>query len=105
LKELFTFRWQPGKDLAAVIVSGSWSWEGLYTASIIVGQPPAAGCPTSSVCRDDRHPVWSQDPAGLDGWHPQAALSDLGITTRRLGLSLIIQVIWRSFCFSADSAR
>jgi membrane protease YdiL (CAAX protease family) len=94
LKELFTFRWQPGKDLAAVIVSWLLVVGGLYTASIIVGPTAGGGLPyfflyavvTATLFGVGIPLVWM---VGIR----RRPLSDLGITTRRLGLSLIIQVI------------
>ena len=43
IKEIFTFRWKPNKDLAAIAVSWLLVVGCLYTATMIVGYRLAAG--------------------------------------------------------------
>lgn len=94
LTELFTFRWKPGKDLTAVIVSWFLVTGALYTATKIVGPTTGGGLPyfflyalvTATLFGVGIPLYWM---VGVR----KRPLSDLGITTRLLGLSLIIQVV------------
>jgi membrane protease YdiL (CAAX protease family) len=100
LTDLFTFRWKPGKDLAAVIVSWFLVVGGLYTATMIVGPTTGGGLPYFFL--------YAVVTATLFGvgiplyWTVvvrKRPLSDLGLTTRLLGLSLIIQVVLATLQF------
>ncbi len=94
LHTIFTVRFNPGRDLLAVIVSWFLVTGALYTATFIVGSDAAGGILYFIL--------YAVVTAALFGvgvplyWTVvvrKRPLSDLGITTRLLGISLIIQVI------------
>jgi len=94
LRELFTFRWKPGKDLAAVAVSWVLVVGALYTATVIVGTDVGGGLPYFFL-----YAVLTATLFGVGiplFWTVvirKRPLSDLGITTHLLGISLLIQLI------------
>lgn len=94
LQTIFTFRFNPGRDLLAVIVSWFLVTGALYTATYLVGSEVAGGMLYFFL--------YAIVTAALFGvgvplyWTVvvrKRPTSDLGITTRLLGISLVIQVI------------
>jgi membrane protease YdiL (CAAX protease family) len=93
LKSVFVLRWQPSRDLLAVGVTWLLVTGALYTASV-VGPGVGGGMPyfflyailAATVCGVGIPLVWTVAVR-------QRPLSDLGLTTRRLGTSLVLQMV------------
>ena len=94
LRTIITVRFNPGRDLLAVIVSWFLVTGALYTATFIVGSDAAGGMlyfllyavVTATLFGVGVPLYWTVVVR-------KRPLSDLGITTRLLGISLVIQVI------------
>ena len=106
IKQSFTARWEPGRDL--LIVLGSWILvvAALYTATVVVGSEAWGGIAYFLL--------YAVLGAGIFGvgiplyWTVvvrQRPLSDLGITTRWLWPSLGLQLIFAAFQFAGTLAR
>ena len=95
LKQVFTFRWKPDRDLAALVVSWLLVVGTLYAANVIVGPDAGGGLPyfflyavLGAMLFGIGVPLfWMVVVRG----HP---LADLGITSRWLGLSIVLQLIF-----------
>ncbi len=100
LLSLLALRWNPNKDLAVVAISWILVVGGLYTASMIVGSAAGGGLPYFFL-----YAVLTATLFGIGiplAWMTlirKRPLSDLGITRRGLGLSLLLQVPFASFEF------
>jgi len=106
LRQVFTLRWKPGKDLAVVALSWILVVASLYTATVIVGDKVWGGMAYFTL--------YAVVGATLFGiglplyWMTvvqKRPLSDLGITTRGLGLSIILQLIFSALQFSGTLAK
>jgi uncharacterized protein len=106
LREILSVRWQPNKDLIAVGVSYVLVVGSLYTATAIVG-PEAWGGFAYFL-------LYGLLAATLFGlgiplyWTTvirRRPISDLGLTTRRLGLSLVLQVVFSALLYTVTLAR
>jgi membrane protease YdiL (CAAX protease family) len=94
LKQFSLFRWNPNRDLIAVAISWLLVTAALYTATVIVGPQPGGGMPyfllyavlTATVLGVGIPVYWTVFVRGR-------SIADLGFTTRRLGLSLVLQLI------------
>jgi len=105
-KSLFTFRWQPGRDLYAVLISWILVVAALYTATFIVGSEVWGGmgyflvyAVITATCFGVAFPVY---------WTVvvrKRQLSDLGITTRGLGLSLALQLLFSLLQYAGTLAK
>lgn len=95
LSQLLVFRWRPGKEL--LVVLGSWALviAALYTATMFVGSTTGGGIPYFLI-----YAVFAATVCGVGipiGWMVlvrKRPLADLGITSRWLGLSLVLQVVF-----------
>jgi len=93
LKEILTFRWRPGRDLAAMAISWLLVTGGLYTATAIVGPETGGGLPyfflyailTATLFGVGLPLYWTVVVRGRP-------VADLGITRRWLGLSILLQL-------------
>jgi membrane protease YdiL (CAAX protease family) len=106
LRQVFTLRWKPGKDLAVVALSWILVVASLYTATVIVGDKVWGGMAYFTL--------YAIVGATLFGiglplyWMTvvqKRPLSDLGITTRGLGLSIVLQLIFSALQFSGTLAK
>lgn len=106
LKEAFTLRWNPGKDLVAIAASWLLVTGSLYTATVIVGEVIWGGFAYfllyALVC------------ATLFGvgfplyWTVvvrKRPITDLGLTTRGLVLSLLLQLGFAGMQYAATLAK
>ncbi|MBN2048071.1 MAG: CPBP family intramembrane metalloprotease [Anaerolineaceae bacterium] len=94
-KKLFSFHWQPSRDLLAI--AGSWLLvvAALYTANVIVGPQTGGGLPYfflyavlgATLCGVAVPVAWTV-------FVRKQSIADLGITKHCLVLSLILQVVF-----------
>lgn len=105
-KSLFTFRWQPNRDLLAVLVSWGLVVGALYSATVVVGTQAWGGMAYFAL--------YAVLGAGIFGvglplyWTVvvrKRPLSDLGLTTRWLWLSLALQVIFAALQYTGTLAK
>ncbi len=106
IKSIFTFRWQPDRDLLAVLVSWILVVAGLYTATFIVGSEIWGGMAYFAI--------YAVLTAGVFGvgfplyWMiaiRKRPLSDLGITTRGLWISLGLQLVFAAIQYGGTLAK
>lgn len=101
LREVFAFRWQPGKDLVVVLISWVLVVGALYTATVVVGAETGGGLPYFFL-----YAVLGATVFGLGlplYWMVvvrKRPLADLGISMRWLGLSLALQLVFAVLQFS-----
>ena len=106
LKQVFSLRWKPGKDLIVVSISWLLVVSSLYTANVIVGSEVWGGMAYFTL-----YAVLGATLFGVGlplYWMVivrHRPLSDLGITTRGLGLSLILQLAFAAFQFMNTLAK
>ena len=106
LKQVFSLRWKPGKDLIVVSISWLLVVSSLYTANVIVGSEVWGGMAYFTL-----YAVLGATLFGVGlplYWMvivQHRPLSDLGITTRGLGLSLILQLAFAAFQFMNTLAK
>ncbi|MBI5955315.1 MAG: CPBP family intramembrane metalloprotease [Chloroflexi bacterium] len=100
-KTIFTMRWQPNKDLIAIAVSWLLVVSALYTATFIVGSTVAGGMAYFGL-----YAILGATLFGIGiplYWTViirKRPVSDLGLTRERLGLSIILQLIFAALQFS-----
>jgi membrane protease YdiL (CAAX protease family) len=95
IKGLFVLRWKPGKDLVAVGVSWVLVVASLYTATVIVGAETGGGIPYFLLYAIVTATLFGIGlPVYWMVFKQKRPISDLGITTKNLVLSLILQVIF-----------
>jgi membrane protease YdiL (CAAX protease family) len=94
LKQVFTFRWKPNRDLAAVAISWLLVVGALYAANVAIGPNAGGGLPYFFL-----YAVLAATIFGIGVplfWAVvvrRRPLTDLGITTRWLGLSIVLQLV------------
>jgi len=99
-KQVFWVRWKPNRDLAMVAISWLLVVGALYTATNIVGQDVWGGIAyfllyaviAATLCGVGIPLYWTVVVR-------KRPVSDLGLTTRWLGLSLILQVAFAALQF------
>lgn len=100
-KTIFTVRWQPNKDLLAIAVSWVLVVAALYTATFIVGSTVAGGMAYFGL-----YAVLGATLFGVGiplYWTVvvrKRPVSDLGLTRDRLGLSIVLQLVFAALQFS-----
>ncbi len=106
LKQVFTFRWQPTKDLWVVALSWLLVVGALYTATMIVGSTVWGGMAYFFL--------YAVVGATLFGvgiplyWMTvvqRRPVADLGVTSHRLGLSLGLQLLFAALLYSVTLAK
>lgn len=106
LHNLFTLRWKPGLDLVAVLISWLLVVAALYTATVIVTPEAGGGLPYFFI-----YAVLGATLFGIGlplGWMAvirKRPLQDLGITTRQLGLCLLLQLAFAAIQIAGTLAR
>jgi len=105
-KKLFVIRWRPGHDLGVVLASWVLVVGALYAATVIVGTEVWGGIVYFLL--------YALLGAGIFGvglplyWTivvKKRPLSDLGITTRRLWISLGLQIVFAGLQYMGTLAR
>ncbi len=98
LRTIFTFRWKPGKDLIAVLVSWLLVTATLYTANVIVTPSAGGGMPYFFLYAGLTALVFG---VGLPLYWMvvvrKRTIQDLGITKKYLGISIILQIVFAFF--------
>jgi membrane protease YdiL (CAAX protease family) len=106
VKKIFTVRWQPGRDLFAILISWVLVVGALYTATVIVGTEVWGGMGYFFL--------YAVLGAGIFGvgfpiyWTVivrKRPLSELGITTRWLWLSLVLQIVFSILQYAGTLAK
>jgi hypothetical protein len=106
VKEILTFRWKPGRDLVVVLISWLLVTGTLYTASVIVGPEAGGGMPyfflyavlTATLFGVGVPLYWMVVIRGRP-------LADLGISTRWLGLSVVLQLVFAVLQYTGTLAQ
>ncbi|PKM79220.1 MAG: hypothetical protein CVU88_06920 [Firmicutes bacterium HGW-Firmicutes-13] len=95
IKGFFVVRWKPGKDLVVVAISWLLVVASLYTATVIVGAEIGGGIPYFLLYAIVTATFFGIGlPVFWMVFKQKRPISDLGITTKNLVLSLILQVIF-----------
>jgi membrane protease YdiL (CAAX protease family) len=103
---MFTFRWNPNKDLAAIAVSWLLVVGALYTATKIVGQEVWGGMAYFVLYAVVGATLFGVGiPLYWTAVVRRRPVSDLGLTTRRLGLSLVLQLIFAVLLYTVTLAK
>lgn len=92
-RTIFSLHWNPGLDLAAVLLSSLLVTGSLYTATVIVTPEPGGGMPyfflyailTATIFGIGIPLLWMVV-------YRKRPIQDLGITTKYLGLSILLQL-------------
>lgn len=99
-KTILTMRWQPNKDLIAVAVSWVLVVATLYTATFIVGSTIAGGMAYFGLYAVLGATVFGVGiPLYWTVVVRKRPISDLGFTRDRLGLSIILQLVFAALQF------
>ncbi|MFT3891054.1 MAG: CPBP family intramembrane metalloprotease [Anaerolineales bacterium] len=106
LKQVFAIRWKPSKDLAIVALSWILVVACLYTATVIIGDKVWGGMAYFTLYAILGATVFG---VGLPLYWivviQKRPLSDLGITTRGLGLSITLQLLFAGLQFASTLAK
>ncbi len=106
IKPIITVRWNPNKDLTVVAISWLLVVGAIYTATNIVGQQVWGGIAYfllyaiigAAVCGVGIPLYWTVVVR-------RKPVSDLGITSRRLGLSILLQLVFSLLLFIPTLAK
>lgn len=100
MKTIFAFRWQPSKDLLAIVVSWVLVVTALYAATFLVGSEVAGGMAYFGL-----YAVLGATIFGIGiplYWTVvvrKRPITDLGLTRERLALSIILQLAFATLQF------
>jgi hypothetical protein len=105
-RAIITFRWKPGPDLAIVLLSCILVTASLYTATVIITPEAGGGMPyfftyaglTAIVFGIGLPLVWMVIIR-------KRPIQDLGITTKYLGISIVLQLVFTVFQYLATLAK
>ena len=106
LRTIFTFRWKPGLDLVAVLVSWVLVTGALYTATHIITAQAGGGIPYFLMYAGLTALLFGVGLPLL--WmvvYRKRPVHDLGFTRHRLGLSVILQVVFSIVLYTVTLAR
>jgi membrane protease YdiL (CAAX protease family) len=106
LKQVFTFRWKPNRDLVAVAISWLLVVGALYAANVIIGPDTGGGLPyfflyavlAATIFGVGMPLLWTMAVR-------RRPLADLGITTRWLGLSIGLQLVFAALQYLGTLAQ
>jgi membrane protease YdiL (CAAX protease family) len=104
-KQIFVVRWRPNRDLAAVAISWLLVVAALYTATVIVGQAVWGGfayfllsaVAGAALCGVGIPLYWTVVVR-------KRPVADLGLTTRWLALSLVLQLVFAALQYMGTFA-
>jgi hypothetical protein len=106
VRTIFTFRWKPGVDLAIVLLSCVLVTASLYTATMIITPETGGGMPYFFTYAGLTAIVFG---IGLPlAWmviYRKRPIQDLGITTKYLGISIVLQIVFTVFQYLATLAK
>lgn len=105
-QKVFAVRWKPGKDLVVVVISWLLVVGSLYTATVIVGAEVWGGMAYFALYAIVGALLFG---VGLPLYWmvivQRRPLSDLGITSKFLGLSLVLQLVFAALQFMGTLAK
>jgi len=106
MQKVFAIHWKPSKDLAVVVLSWFLVVGALYTATVIIGSEVWGGMAYFVLYAVVGALIFG---VGLPLYWmvivQRRPLSDLGITTRWLGVSLILQLVFAALQFMGTLAK
>lgn len=106
VKQVFTFRWNVSKDLAIVALSWALVVGTLYTATVIVGSSVWGGFAYFLLYALLGATVFG---VGIPLYWMivvrRRSLTDLGITTRGLGVSIVLQIVFAALLYLVTFAQ
>jgi uncharacterized protein len=106
MRQVFTMRWKPNRDLAAIAVSWLLVVAALYTATMIVGQEVWGGMAYFGLYAVVGATLFGIGiPLYWTAVVRRRSISDLGITRRALGLSIGLQVVFAALQFMGTFAK
>jgi CAAX protease family protein len=105
-RTILTFRWNPSRDILAVLASWILVTATLYTATMIVTPAAGGGIPyfflyavlTATIFGVGFPLVWMVIIR-------KRPIADLGITTKYLGISLVLQLVFAAYQYSGTLAK
>lgn len=106
LQTIFTFRWNPNKDLTAVLISWLLVTGALYTATVIVTPEVGGGLAYFAL-----YGVLAATLFGIGiplAWTVavrKRPIQDLGITTRLLEVSIVLQLVFAALQYMGTLAK
>ncbi len=106
IKQVFAIRWKPTRDLAVVALSWVLVVASLYTATVIVGDKVWGGMAYFTL-----YAIIGATLCGVGlplYWMTviqRRPLEDLGLTTRGLGISIVLQLIFAALQFASTLAK
>jgi hypothetical protein len=106
VRTIFTFRWKPGLDLAIVLLSCVLVTASLYTATMIVTPETGGGMPYFFTYAGLTAIVFGIGlPLAWMVLYRKRPIQDLGITTKYLGISIVLQLVFTVFQYLATLAK
>jgi membrane protease YdiL (CAAX protease family) len=106
LKRVLSIRWNPGLDLLAVILSWALVTGTLYTATVIVTPDAGGGLPYFFLYAILAATVFGVGiPLVWMVVYRKRPIQDLGITTKYLGLSIVLQLVFAGFQYLGTLAK
>lgn len=104
VRELFAVRFRPGTDLWALLVSWVLVTGSLSTATYVVGAANGGGyfivyAILTAFLFGVGFPTWWMV------WHRKRSIADLGVTTRFLGISVVLQLILAAVQYALTLGR
>jgi membrane protease YdiL (CAAX protease family) len=106
LRTVFTFRWNPGLDLVAVLVSWLLVTASLYTATMIVTPQVGGGIPYFFIYAGLTATIFGVGvPLAWMVVFRKRPIQDLGLTTRLLGLSIVLQLVFSAYQYLGTLAN
>jgi len=106
MQKVFSVRWKPSKDLAVVALSWLLVVGALYTATVLVGSEVWGGMAYFTLYAIVGATLFG---VGLPLYWmvivQRRPLADLGITTRWLGVSLVLQLVFATLQFMGTLAK
>lgn len=106
LRTIFTLRWKPSLDLAVMLLSWLLVTGTLYTATVIVTPEAGGGLPYFFLYAVLAAAVFGVGiPVVWMVVFRKRSIQDLGITTRWLGLSIMLQLVFAAFQYAGTLAK
>jgi membrane protease YdiL (CAAX protease family) len=106
LRTIFTFHWNPGLDLVAVLVSWVLVTGTLFTATVIVTADAGGGLPYFLL-----YAILGATLFGVGmplAWmvvYRKRPIQDLGLTTKYLGVSIVLQLVFAALQYIGTLAQ
>jgi hypothetical protein len=105
-RTIFTFRWQPGLDVVAVLGSCLLVTASLYTATMIMTPEADGGMPYFFLYAGLTALLFGIGlPLAWMVLYRKRSIQDLGITAKYLGLSIFLQLVFSLFQYIGTLAK